>query len=675
MAIIICPECGGKVSTTLKECPHCNYRFNDTKICPECGEEIDINLSKCPICGFVLENEVSEIKPVPIKEEKLTKHNISHENKPAYQGGIRGIAVLERKLNKEEFFRHALKELCKKEDIPADIFNATYKEIKETTVDAYVVKGIVQGNYTATVGYDRKEKYVVKDMGYVGRNVPYTVDGHPRMGTGERVWHDVEKERTVTDWSPFQGSFGPEELSATLFGKDEPLESILYSYILTPKEYNLSENDEGLYFDEGDIANAKASLVYKGKIFTHVPGDHHKDLNCFYTADLTDIYVVRFPAYEIKIIYKDKEYLLKGIADKSFDIYVDTIEKGEEETVETFNSKKISEMVEVNEPFEKAKKISIISAIVSGIAGAIGLSALTYAMILFYTMGIIGLSLCAVSIVLAIIFHKTIDRNDDKISEKYKKIIQSFNFRKIAALEVALETYKLPSLTDEEKEIIQPGYNEVSKEDLEQSSLPQTSNSGSKVKKSSKEKTKISKKKKPKSKKKIIKIVTFSLVGTLILSAGGFFGIKELIKAIEINNMIGISRNGDEVVLVDFNNGTAREYNITEVTIPCEVTSIGDAAFLYCSSLETITFEENSQLLSIGDNAFEGCNNLESITIPNNVTSIGVNAFYNCSSLTIFCEASSEPSGWDSYWNYSNRPVYWAGEWEYDADGNPTPII
>ena len=65
--------------------------------------------------------------------------------------------------------------------------------------------------------------------------------------------------------------------------------------------------------------------------------------------------------------------------------------------------------------------ISIIFAIVSGIVGAYGLCALTYAMILFYTMGIIGLSLCAVSIVLAIIFHKTIDRNDEKISWNIKR--------------------------------------------------------------------------------------------------------------------------------------------------------------------------------------------------------------------------------------------------------------
>ena len=28
MAIIICPECGGKVSTTLDSCPHCGFKIN-----------------------------------------------------------------------------------------------------------------------------------------------------------------------------------------------------------------------------------------------------------------------------------------------------------------------------------------------------------------------------------------------------------------------------------------------------------------------------------------------------------------------------------------------------------------------------------------------------------------------------------------------------------------------
>ena len=138
--------------------------------------------------------------------------------------------------------------------------------------------------------------------------------------------------------------------------------------------------------------------------------------------------------------------------------------------------------------------------------------------------------------------------------------------------------------------------------------------------------------------------------------------------------------------------------NLTTVTLGDGVTSIGDSAFKDCSSLETVnfgenpqlasienyafsacsslktvTFGDNSQLASIGNYAFYYCSSLTSITIPESVTSIGSYAFRSCSKLTIYCEASSQPSGWDSRWNYSNRPVYWAGEWKM-VDGVPVPI-
>jgi len=41
------------------------------------------------------------------------------------------------------------------------------------------------------------------------------------------------------------------------------------------------------------------------------------------------------------------------------------------------------------------------------------------------------------------------------------------------------------------------------------------------------------------------------------------------------------------------------------------------------------------------------------------VTSIGYYAFAYCSSLTIYCEAESQPSDWDKEWNPDNRPVEW----------------
>ena len=62
------------------------------------------------------------------------------------------------------------------------------------------------------------------------------------------------------------------------------------------------------------------------------------------------------------------------------------------------------------------------------------------------------------------------------------------------------------------------------------------------------------------------------------------------------------------------------------------VTSIGDSAFEYCTSLTSI--EIPNSVTSIGERAFLHCESLTNIQIPNSVTSIGDEAFYNCSSLT-----------------------------------------
>ena len=69
------------------------------------------------------------------------------------------------------------------------------------------------------------------------------------------------------------------------------------------------------------------------------------------------------------------------------------------------------------------------------------------------------------------------------------------------------------------------------------------------------------------------------------------------------------------------------------VKIPASVKSIGIYAF-NCTNLTNVTFEENSQLTSIGNFAFMECYSLTSINIPAGVTSIGNSAFEKCYSLT-----------------------------------------
>ena len=65
--------------------------------------------------------------------------------------------------------------------------------------------------------------------------------------------------------------------------------------------------------------------------------------------------------------------------------------------------------------------------------------------------------------------------------------------------------------------------------------------------------------------------------------------------------------------------------------IPNSVTSIGDGAFSYCDSLQSVTIPNSVK--SIGDKAFSYCDSLQSVTIPNSVTSIRDKAFFLCKSL------------------------------------------
>ena len=73
---------------------------------------------------------------------------------------------------------------------------------------------------------------------------------------------------------------------------------------------------------------------------------------------------------------------------------------------------------------------------------------------------------------------------------------------------------------------------------------------------------------------------------------------------------------------------------LTGITIPNSVKTIGSYAFIGCTRLTSVTFASDSQLTTIGGYVFENCTGLASVTIPNSVTSIGSSAFNGCTGLT-----------------------------------------
>ena len=106
------------------------------------------------------------------------------------------------------------------------------------------------------------------------------------------------------------------------------------------------------------------------------------------------------------------------------------------------------------------------------------------------------------------------------------------------------------------------------------------------------------------------------------------------------------------VEITDYN-GSAKTVDIPEKINGKSVTSIGDCAFRYCTSLKSITIPNS--VMEIGSSAFSGCSSLTSITIPNSVTEIGVYAFKGCTSLTSITIPNSVTNIGDStFWGCSS---------------------
>lgn len=75
--------------------------------------------------------------------------------------------------------------------------------------------------------------------------------------------------------------------------------------------------------------------------------------------------------------------------------------------------------------------------------------------------------------------------------------------------------------------------------------------------------------------------------------------------------------------------------SLTSFDIPDSIIILNRNVFYNCTGLAELSFANDSQLETIGDETFYGCSSLSgSLIIPNGVTSIGHSAFQNCSSIT-----------------------------------------
>jgi hypothetical protein len=145
------------------------------------------------------------------------------------------------------------------------------------------------------------------------------------------------------------------------------------------------------------------------------------------------------------------------------------------------------------------------------------------------------------------------------------------------------------------------------------------------------------------SKNKTLLIGIILLIATTIIACAGNSHKDFKIERNSDNKTVTIVQyigEGSEVVIPDqirgmpvtiIGAGSFIGKNITSVTIPDSVITIGDGAFSSIKTLTTVII--GNGVTSIGEGAFAGCTELSDVTIGENVTTISKDAFALCTAL------------------------------------------
>ena len=161
-------------------------------------------------------------------------------------------------------------------------------------------------------------------------------------------------------------------------------------------------------------------------------------------------------------------------------------------------------------------------------------------------------------------------------------------------------------------------------------------------------------------------LTSISIPATVNSIGEGVFSGCSKLRSIEIDES-NPNYLSEEGVLFSFNKDTLLCYpsgKEGDYVIPEIVTDI-DGAFEGCANLTSILIP--SSITRIGDNTFSGCSSLTSVVIPNTVTIIGFYAFQNCSSLSSIIIGSSVG-------NIGNSAFALCANLSYITVLNPTPV-
>ena len=636
MGIRICPDCGGKVSESRRDCIHCGYIFPVTKQCPDCGESVEEHAKVCPECGYPFEVEqttgvaTANVAPtVQTNESKVERTSKLHETtsvvcpqcgsndielKSSELGKCRacGTTVVlpkkeqqvnvvnnfvvnnnaensaqyytikrERTLN-DEFIRGAYVAMTQDRKTPIDISDGEFAHVNESNEQYIEVDSTANITYSATVGYD-----------YMVTYTDYDSQGKP-----------VKRTKRETEWKPFSGSHVTQ--STVYVGNDDNSNrASAFNHAVNHAEPSSIMPYDGtnssvapLTPNPASIEEAKRNAISQAESEAErsLPGDRHKDFRASGSATVNSVKSYSAPTQDAVFKYKEEEHFCTAFAFGPFMLGGTSPD----------DSDSIHQVVK-----EKTNPLFIASLSLLGVL--IVLIIVAFACPVGFD-GALSSILVPACVMLAMLIASIV-----VTKSLYTKLINRQQHAKVERTDEKLSELKLAPMTDAEK-------------------TTATSKAGE---------SSLTRKKNPLRIATIVLCIIFFIGSIVSVVVANNLNIEGYFDNSYGNGSDNGSDNGSgNISMLTFTlSANGRSYAITDananisgdVTIPSRyngkpVTRIGDSAFAFCRSLTSITIPDS--VTTIGEDAFWDCDSLTSVTIGDSVTSIGSYAFYGCDNLT-----------------------------------------
>lgn len=218
----------------------------------------------------------------------------------------------------EQFAREAYIHLFSDPQTPQDIHKADFLPVVTEYPQFTFLIGDYALNYTVDIGHYRKEQYI---------------DVQTRYVDGKTIKEQVVKTRTVTDWTPFSGSYRREDV-ITFGAVSLPEKSDIHfdfegDEVLALQRYFAEHGSDGLEcYDESGIAerivppssaDTQRAMERKAEELAYdckqsLPGDTYQNFAYSVSSTAKDVDWIMAPEYALGFTYEGENYEVRSFA-------------------------------------------------------------------------------------------------------------------------------------------------------------------------------------------------------------------------------------------------------------------------------------------------------------------------------------------------------------------------